>query len=78
MHQKGKKKFRYQRLCRNKMKKLQTKYYEASDRNKKSGSGRNSFPFYDQMAPFMKDKPSVNPGRLLASSTGRLAGKFSQ
>ncbi|KAK7503687.1 hypothetical protein BaRGS_00005226 [Batillaria attramentaria] len=59
--------------CRNKMKKLQTKYYEASDRNKKSGSGRNSFPFYDQMAPFMKDKPSVNPGRLLASSTGRLA-----
>ncbi len=38
------------------------------DHNNKSGHGRITFPFYDQMDRILGDKPSVTPRNILDSS----------
>ena len=47
--------------CRSKIKKLTTKYHEAKKNNKKSGSGRGDFIYFEQMDQVLHDKPSSCP-----------------
>ncbi|XP_014882870.1 uncharacterized protein LOC106944150 [Poecilia latipinna] len=53
--------------CQRKMKSLRKKYKEAKDSNKRSGSGRVTCPFYNELDRILGDKPSVQPLDLLDS-----------
>ncbi|XP_014826200.1 PREDICTED: uncharacterized protein LOC106905736 [Poecilia mexicana] len=53
--------------CQRKMKSLHKKYKEAKDSNKRSGSGRVTCPFYNELDRILGDKPSVQPLDLLDS-----------
>lgn len=54
--------------CQRKIKSLKSKYKEVKDHNNKSGNGRITFQFYQQMDSILGDKPSVNPINVLDSS----------
>ncbi|KAK7912491.1 hypothetical protein WMY93_012702 [Mugilogobius chulae] len=60
----------YRRLwlqCQRKIKNLRAKYKEAKDSNNRSGRGRVTCPFYDELDRILGDKPSVTPIELLDS-----------
>uniref|UniRef100_A0A3Q0RN39 Myb/SANT-like DNA-binding domain-containing protein n=1 Tax=Amphilophus citrinellus TaxID=61819 RepID=A0A3Q0RN39_AMPCI len=53
--------------CQRKIKSLRAKYKEAKDSNKRSGRGRVTCPFYEELDRILGDKPSVQPLELLDS-----------
>ncbi|KAL0149633.1 hypothetical protein M9458_055160 [Cirrhinus mrigala] len=57
--------------CQRKVKALKSKYKEVKDHNSKSGNGRITFQFYDQMDRILGDKPSVTLTNVLDSSQDR-------
>ncbi len=54
--------------CQCKVKSLKAKYKEAKDSNQRSGRGRVTCPFYEELERILGDKPSVQPLELLDSS----------
>ncbi|XP_049444045.1 bromodomain-containing protein 4-like [Epinephelus fuscoguttatus] len=54
--------------CQRKVKSLKAKYKEAKDSNQRSGRGRATCPFYEELERILGDKPSVQPLELLDSS----------
>ncbi|KAJ0069495.1 hypothetical protein NL108_008259 [Boleophthalmus pectinirostris] len=45
--------------CQQKIKSLRSKYKETKDSNKRSGRGRVTCPFYEELDRILGDKPSV-------------------
>uniref|UniRef100_A0AAZ1XJ28 C2H2-type domain-containing protein n=1 Tax=Oreochromis aureus TaxID=47969 RepID=A0AAZ1XJ28_OREAU len=54
--------------CQRKIKSLRAKFKEAKDINKRSGRGRVTCPFYDELDRILGDKPSCQPIELIDSS----------
>uniref|UniRef100_A0A3P9CCL3 Myb/SANT-like DNA-binding domain-containing protein n=1 Tax=Maylandia zebra TaxID=106582 RepID=A0A3P9CCL3_9CICH len=54
--------------CQRKVKSLRAKFKEAKDINKRSGRGRVTCPFYDELDRILGDKPSCQPIELIDSS----------
>ncbi|CAI5689075.1 unnamed protein product [Oreochromis niloticus] len=54
--------------CQRKIKSLRAKFKEAKDINKRSGRGRVTCPFYDELDGIGGDKPSCQPIELIDSS----------
>ncbi|XP_056116089.1 uncharacterized protein LOC130091953 [Rhinichthys klamathensis goyatoka] len=53
--------------CQRKVKSLKSKFKEANDSNNRSGRGRITCPFYNEISRVMGDKPSCQPLELLDS-----------
>ncbi|XP_021168890.2 uncharacterized protein LOC110367413 isoform X2 [Fundulus heteroclitus] len=53
--------------CQRKIKSLWAKYKEAKDINKRSGHGRVTCPFYEELDSVLGDKPRVQPPYLVDS-----------
>lgn len=53
--------------CQRKVKSLKGKFKEANDCNNRSGHGRVTCPFYNEISRVMGDKPSCQPLELLDS-----------
>lgn len=51
-----------------KVKSLKAKFKEAKDSNQRSGRGRITCPFYEELDRILGDRPSVQPLELLDSS----------
>ncbi|XP_070577652.1 uncharacterized protein [Ptychodera flava] len=49
--------------CHRKLKALKLKYKEVVDSNRRSGRGRISMPFFEELSQILGNRPSVNPGR---------------
>lgn len=54
--------------CQRKIKSLKSKFKEAKDSNQRSGRGRVTCPFYNELDLVLGDKPSCQPLQLLNSS----------
>ncbi|CAI5685798.1 unnamed protein product [Oreochromis niloticus] len=54
--------------CQRKIKSLRAKFKEAKDINKRTGRGRVTCPFYDELDRILGDKPSCQPIELIDSS----------
>uniref|UniRef100_A0A3Q3IDP8 Myb/SANT-like DNA-binding domain-containing protein n=1 Tax=Monopterus albus TaxID=43700 RepID=A0A3Q3IDP8_MONAL len=53
--------------CQREVKNLRAKFKETKDLNKRSGHGRVTCPFYDELDHILGDKPSCQPIELLDS-----------
>ncbi len=53
--------------CQRKVKSLKAKFKEAKDSNNRSGCGRITCPFYNELDRVLGDKPSCQPLELLDS-----------
>nr|XP_055025238.1 uncharacterized protein LOC129415094 [Misgurnus anguillicaudatus] len=55
--------------CQRKMKHLKTSYKKAKDANNRSGNGRTTCPFYDELDLVLGDRPTTQPLTAFDSAT---------
>ena len=64
--------------CKAKIKNLKTKYRQVKDNNNKTGRGRKTFKYYDELDVVLGHRPASRPPVVLDATAGGLSVEPSQ